>query len=87
MIYIDFDPNFGEYIQSKISTIFNGNYEVTIKTETENISIPITTDLLITNVYSGIDFPKEKIVCISHFVTDQDFEMIIKKIDSIAKSK
>lgn len=87
MIYIDFDPNFGEYIQSKISTIFNGNYEVTIKTETENISIPIKNDLLITNVYSGIDFPKEKIVCISHFVTDQDIEMIIKKIDLIAKSK
>lgn len=87
IIYIDFDPNFGEYIKSKILTIFNGNYEVTIKTEIENLSIPKTTDLLITNVYSGINFPKEKIVCISHFITDKDIEMIIKKIDSIAKSK
>ncbi|WP_430617356.1 hypothetical protein IGI86_002616 [Enterococcus sp. AZ188] len=86
-VFIDFDPSFGEYIKSKIMTLFNGNYEVTVKNDPDNLPIVEETDLLITNVYSPINFPKEKIIGVSHFITDHDIELIIKKIDSIAKSK
>lgn len=82
-IYIDFDFNYGEYIRSKLLTILKGNYIISVKKEGFNELIPLNTDVLVTNVIKKIDFPSEKIINVSHFLTEDDLEIICKKVMTI----
>lgn len=81
IIYIDFDFKFGQYIKKKIVPRLNGHYEIIVQSSINNGTIPINTDLLITNIYMHLDFPLEKTICVSHFITDKEIETIFKRID------
>lgn len=91
LIYINFDSKFSEYVKNKLTIIVPGEIKFTIidnLDDFENTKLFKENDLIITNSFNlSSEIPSEKIIKISHFLTNNDIDLINDQIINFYEKK